>query len=143
MTAEGLATLMGGRRVLRRDVRSDLDLVDAIEGGLPTRAIDELLRADLLDAAEIYDLVVPRRTLAHRREKRQPLSSEESDRLTRVVRAVGRAEEALGERERAARWLRQSNRALSGKRPIDLLDSDVGARMVERVLGRIEHGVIG
>lgn len=143
MTAASLAALLGGRRVLRRDVRSDLDLVDAIEGGLPTRAIDELVRRDLLDASEIYDLVIPRRTLAHRRDRGQPLSSEESDRLTRVVRVVGRAEEALGERARAARWLREPNRALSGKRPIDLLDSDVGARMVDRVLGRVEHGVIG
>jgi uncharacterized protein (DUF2384 family) len=37
--------------------------------------------------------------------------------------------------------LRKPNRALKGNRPIDLLESDLGSRMVERALGRIEHGV--
>lgn len=141
MTAHGVAEKLGGRRVLKREVRSDLDLVDAIRGGLPTRAVEEVLRSGLLEPNELYELVVPRRTLAHRKEKRQPLSPEQSDRLARVVRVAARAEEALGDPEKAARWLRKPNRSLQGKRPIDLLESDIGARMVERALGRIEHGV--
>lgn len=141
MTARGVAERLGGSRVLKREVRSDLDLVDAIERGLPTRAFEAVLRSGLFDPTELYALVVPRRTLAHRKEKRQPLSREQSDRLARLVRIAERAEEALDSREKAARWLRKPNRALQGKRPIDLLESDVGARMVERALGRIEHGV--
>jgi putative toxin-antitoxin system antitoxin component (TIGR02293 family) len=39
-------------------------------------------------------------------------------------------------------WLRTPNTALRGETPISLLETDIGARMVERVLGRIEHGVI-
>jgi putative toxin-antitoxin system antitoxin component (TIGR02293 family) len=100
-----------------------------------------VLRAGLFEPGELYEIVLPRRTLAHRKEKRQPLSPEQSDRLARMVRVAERAEEALGNREKAARWLRKPNRALQRKRPIDLLESDVGARMVERALGRIEHGV--
>lgn len=141
MTSEALARKLGGERVLRRDVHSEHDLVEAIHDGLPTRAVDEVLRAELLEPAELYRLVVPRRTLAHRKEKRQRLTPEQSDRLTRVVRVVARAEEALNDRAKAARWLRKPNRSLNGAKPIELLDSDIGARMVERVLGRIEHGV--
>ena len=69
------------------------------------------------------------------------LSPEESDRSTRVAGVMARAEEALGSREKASRWMRKNNRALGGKRPLDLLESDAGARMVERILGRIEYGV--
>lgn len=141
MTARAVAQKLGGTKVLKREVRSDLDLVDAIQGGLPTGAVDEVLRSGLFQPAELYQIVVPRRTLAHRKEKRQPLSPEQSDRLARLVRLAERAEEALGDRERAAHWLRQPNRALQHKRPLDLLESDLGARMVERALGRIEHGV--
>ena len=82
-----------------------------------------------------------RRTLAHRKEKRQPLSPEQSDRLARLVRVADCAEEALGNRDKAGRWLRKPNRSFQGRRPIELLRSDIGARMVERALGRIEHGV--
>lgn len=143
MTALAVAERLGGNRVLKRQIRSDLDLVAAVHAGLPIRAVDEVLASGMLDASEVYELVVPRRTLAHRREKGQPLTAEQSDRLTRVVRVAARAEEALGDRERAARWLRKANRSLQGERPIDLLESDIGARMVERVLGRIEHGIAG
>jgi putative toxin-antitoxin system antitoxin component (TIGR02293 family) len=141
MSAVLLADLLGGETVLRRNVRSDLDLAELIHEGLPTRAVDMVLRSGLLMVNELYDLVVPRRTLAHRKEKSQALSPEQSDRLVRVVRVTSRANEALGAADKAARWLRKENRALGGKRPIDLLESDVGARMVERILGRIENGV--
>ena len=141
MTARGVAQRLGGDKVLRRRVRSDLELADAIRRGLPTRAVDAVIRSGLFEPGELYALVVPRRTLAHRKEKRQPLSPEQSDRLARLVRIAERAEDALGDPERAARWLRKPNRALEQKRPIDLLESDIGARMIERVLGRIEHGV--
>jgi putative toxin-antitoxin system antitoxin component (TIGR02293 family) len=42
----------------------------------------------------------------------------------------------------AATWLRRPNRALNGESPIHLLDTDVGARQVEDVLGRITHGIV-
>lgn len=141
MTSRSVADKLGGTRVLKRPVRSELDLVDAIQGGLPTRAVEEVLRSGLFQPAEVYALVMPRRTLAHRKSRRQRLSPEQSDRLARLVRVADRAEDALGNAEKAGHWLRRPNRALQGKRPIDLLESGLGARMVERVLGRIEHGV--
>lgn len=142
MTAHGVAERLGGERVLKRDVRTDFDLLDAIEGGLPLATVDSVLKGGIIEPDELYDLVIARRTLAHRKEKRQSLTPEQSDRLARVVRVVARAEEAIGDAEKAGRWLRSANRALQGKRPLDLLDSDVGARMVERVLGGIEHGLV-
>ncbi len=141
MTADAVAEKLGGSRVLKTEVQSELDLARAIHEGLPTRAVDEVLDAGLLEPGEMYQLVVPRRTLAHRKQKRQALSPEQSDRLARVVRVLARAEEAIGDREKAARWMRKPNRALGGMRPLDLLESDVGTRMVERILGRIEHGI--
>ena len=51
------------------------------------------------------------------------------------------AEEVLGTREKAAAWLHDPNRALGGPRPLDQLDTDLGARQVEQILGRIAHGV--
>ena len=141
MTALDVLEIMGGPGVAETEVRSDLDLARAIHLGIAPRAVDEVVEAGLLSPTEVYALVIPRRTLAHRKARRQRLTADESDRLTRVVRAVGRAGEALGSDERAARWLRQPNRALDGHAPLALLDSDVGARTVERVLGRVEHGV--
>src|SRR5215213_8265666 len=134
MTAEAVAERLGGTKVLRKDVRSELDLADLIHEGVPTRSVDLVLESGVMDPNELYSLVIPRRTLAHRKKTRT-LSPEQSDRLVRAVRAFARAEEALGSAEKAARWIRKENRALGGRRPIELLESDAGVRIVERVLG--------
>ncbi len=141
MTVETIAERLGGKKVLRREVRSDLELAAAVREGLSYGALDHVLRSDDLEASEAYALVGSRRTLLRKKQEGKRLSPAESDRLTRVIRIIARADEALGDRVRAHGWLRDPNRALGGEQPLDLLDSDAGARMVERVLGRIEHGI--
>lgn len=141
MTVGAIAERLGGRSILRREVRSELELAEAIREGLSYGALDHVLRSDDLEPNEAYALVGSRRTLLRKKQEGKRLSPAESDRLTRVVRIIARAEEALEDRDRAHRWLRKPNRALGGQQPLDLLDSDAGSRMVERVLGRIEHGI--
>jgi len=53
------------------------------------------------------------------------------------------AKHYLGNDETATRWLRRSNRALGGSTPLELIDTELGARAVENVLGRIAYsGVV-
>ncbi|TVP58396.1 MAG: DUF2384 domain-containing protein [Gemmatimonadales bacterium] len=141
MTSATLAERLGGEKALSTGIHSDLDLADAVRSGIPYPAVEHVIEAGLLSANEMYELVGSRRSLTRKKTKKQPLSAVESDRLARVVRVISRAEEALGDAEAAYRWLRKPNRALGGRRPLDLLASDIGARMVEQSLGRIEHGV--
>jgi len=141
MTSAAIAQWLGGAKVLRVGVRSDLELVKVVRDGLPVGALDALVDRGGLTTAEAERLVIPRRTLAHRRRRRQALSLEESDKLARVARAVAFAEETLGDATRAHEWLRRPTRALGGERPLDLLATEGGARLVEQALGRLAHGV--
>ena len=144
MAAAAVAKKLGGRGVLHREITSELELAAAVRAGLPSSALDHLL--DDLAAwagsqAEVYRVVGSARTLQRKRAQHTKLSADESDRLARLARLLVRAEEALGDAGKARRWLSEPNRALDGQRPLTLLDSDAGALAVERVLGRIEHGV--
>ena len=141
MTPAAVARALGGAKVLKTDVRSEFDLASAAMDGLSPEAAARVLESGLLTPDELYRLVIPRRTLDRRRGEKKALTVDEADRLLRVVRVVVGALEALGDSEKARVWLRTPNRALRGEVPIDLLATDIGARMVERVLGRIEHGV--
>jgi putative toxin-antitoxin system antitoxin component (TIGR02293 family) len=47
----------------------------------------------------------------------------------------------IGNADKAALWLRTPNRALAGEVPIDQLDTDLGVKEVENILGRIAYGV--
>jgi putative toxin-antitoxin system antitoxin component (TIGR02293 family) len=130
----------GGEDAARLDLRSDLALADVIDEGMPTSAVDVALARGILSMEEIYELVVRKRTLQRRRNQKR-LSSEETDKLARVVRGIARAEASLGDSAKTHRWIRDPNRALQGRSPMDLLKSAAGSRAVDKVLGRIEHGI--
>jgi putative toxin-antitoxin system antitoxin component (TIGR02293 family) len=126
---------------LQAAAQAQLAFVEAVRRGLPIGLVDRVVGAGYLTLAEINQLVLPARTLAHRRQHDQPLSPEESDRFARVLRLVALAEETFGDSDKARLWLRRPNRALEGRDPLDLLDTDGGARAVETILGRIGYGV--
>ena len=142
MSAATVAAALGGRRTLKADIASEFDLDTAARAGIPATAIAAVADRGLLTLDELYELVIPRRTLERRRDDAQPLTIVESDRLLRVVRVIVRAADAIGDAEKAHRWLRTPNRALRGESPITLLATDIGARLVEQTLGRLEHGVV-
>jgi putative toxin-antitoxin system antitoxin component (TIGR02293 family) len=119
----------------------ELELAEVVRGGLPVTYLDELLHRPGFTMREVERLVIPRRTLVHRRERRQRLSPEESARLARVVRILYAARETLGTPEKADAWLREPNRALGGSSPLRVAETEPGARAIEAVLGRIAHGV--
>jgi putative toxin-antitoxin system antitoxin component (TIGR02293 family) len=141
MSAASVAAALGGAKVLKKDVHSEFDLAAVAMAGLAAEAARQIVENGLLQPEELYQLVIPRRTFDRRLEEDQPLTVVESDRLLRAARVVVRAVEALGSADKAATWLRTANRALRGVEPLTLLETDIGARMVERALGRIEHGV--
>jgi putative toxin-antitoxin system antitoxin component (TIGR02293 family) len=91
--------------------------------------------------AEIFNLVIPKRTLARRRAAHDPLTVEETDKAMRLKRIAVQAERVFGEPAKAYRWLRKPKRSLNGATPVAYLASEAGARTVEGMLIRIEHGM--
>jgi putative toxin-antitoxin system antitoxin component (TIGR02293 family) len=141
MTTSALAEALGGTPVLGEAIRSPLDWIGALENGLPPEAVDAAVERGILTRDEADELVIPRRTLSHRRQKSQRLTLEESDKLSRIARLTTRAAETFGSQEDAVGWLREPNGALAGQTPLALLRSGEGAVLVEQILGRIDHGV--
>jgi len=144
MTAsEYVVEVLGGPSVFKgRAVPTSTELRERIKQGLPFRSLEsvrERLRLSVPEAATV--LHMPIRTMARRRHTRK-LDPVESDRLYRIARVAAQAVSVFGAEDKATTWLQRPNRALNGELPIRLLDTDVGARQVEDVLGRIEHGIV-
>jgi putative toxin-antitoxin system antitoxin component (TIGR02293 family) len=145
MTAsEYVVEVLGGPSVFKgRALPTLTELRERIKHGLPYRSLEsvrERLRLSAPEAATV--LHMPARTLARRRQARR-LDPDESDRLYRIARVAGQAVSVFGDEYKATTWLQRPNRALNGELPIRLLDTDVGARQVEDILGRIEYGIVG
>jgi putative toxin-antitoxin system antitoxin component (TIGR02293 family) len=118
------------------------DLIESLKRGLPIESFEQLRQRLGLSKAELAQVVgITERTLA-RRFKTGRFSAEESERIYRIARLVENAEDVLETAADAALWLKTPKRYLSGKAPLQYADTEVGAQTVERLLGRIEHGVV-
>ena len=124
------------------DLRSTDDLIEHVKRGLPPSVFD-LLRDELgLAADTLADLAgVSTRTLARSKKKDQLLAPGTSERLVRFARLYEIAAETLGGEEEARHWLKTPKVALGGHTPLDYADTELGAREVENLLGRLAYGV--
>ncbi len=111
-----------------------------VREGLPLSVIDQAIADGRITAAELDRLALSRKTLAHRRILGS-LTPDQSDRLSRLLRTIEDAEATFGDRVKAHTWLRRPSAFLDGEAPLDRLDTDIGTRQVEAMLGRIAHGL--
>jgi len=119
---------------------TESDILNIVEGQLPPSVIKRLAALGL-KRAEIDEVVIPSRTLQHRRSRREKLTVEESDRVLRVIRVLSAAETVYRDRERALAWLRKPHPRLDGRTPLSLLRTDTGSRIVEELLIQIDEGM--
>jgi putative toxin-antitoxin system antitoxin component (TIGR02293 family) len=133
---------LGGERALGRALSSDGDLREAIREGFPPAVVENLMRASGLTLKEVAGALDLSPRSLQRRRRSGRLARFESDRLYRLARTMAIASEYLGDSERARRWLKRPNRALGGVAPVAAIDTELGARQVENLLGRIAYGGI-
>lgn len=120
---------------------SDLDVVRLVRRRLPPQTIGALKQAGL--GRQALERIVPRRTMEHRRLRQELLSLDESERAYRTASTLALAEAVFGTRDKALAWLDAPKTALAGEAPMALLDTDVGARLVEEMLIAIDEGWFG
>jgi putative toxin-antitoxin system antitoxin component (TIGR02293 family) len=136
---EEVARKLGGRSVLGRNVVSLVDLALAVSHRLPLVSLRGLAEAGFTER-EIERFVIPQRTRRHRANQNQPLTIEESDRAVRLLRVQTVAEDAFGSKEKAHTWLRRPLAELSGTTPLDIAQTEAGARVIETILAKIAWG---
>ncbi len=117
------------------------EVIKEIERGLPLSTFiairDEL---GLTDRELALVIRVPKSTLAIRK-KRGKFSFEESERLYRVQGLLEKATEVFGDLEMARKWLKDKAFGLGNVSPLEFARTELGAREVENLLGRLDHGV--
>lgn len=120
--------------------RTDQQMLEIVEEQLPTSSIKRLLALGIT-RSEIDALVIPLRTLQHRRSRREKLTIEESDHVLRVARLLSQAESVYDSRERALAFLRRPHPRLRNRTPLEMAKTDTGSRIVEELLIQIDEGM--
>jgi putative toxin-antitoxin system antitoxin component (TIGR02293 family) len=133
---------LGGKQTLGRVLTNEEQMREAIREGFSPAVVEELMLSSGLTLKELAAALDLSPRSLQRRRRTGRLARFESDRLYRLARIVALANEFIGEHEKAIRWLKRPNRVLGGISPITALDTELGARQVENILGRIAYGGI-
>jgi len=115
--------------------------IDQIRAGLSFQAVQNLQKALDLPMEKIASALGMSRATLHRRKLQGKIDREESEKLVRYQRLLKKAEEVFGDAENAREWLTRPQRGLGNAVPLEFAKSEIGAREVENLLGRIEYGV--
>ena len=136
-----IADVLGGQHTLGRRLGSLGALNDVVASGLPKAALRQTasrIFPGKTDQKRLMNRIVPEATFKRRRDR---LSAAESERTERIARVVAYAEYVWGGLEDARRFLTTPHPALRGKSPLDTAMTELGARQVEEILGKIFHGL--
>lgn len=116
-------------------------MIERVRDGLPFAEFHAMREMLGVTEERMGALLGMSRATLHRRKKSGVLDRGESDRLVRYARLMAHAAAALGGGAGARSWLVAPAIAFQGECPLDYADTEIGAREVEALLGRLEHGV--
>jgi len=105
------------------------DLIRQIQKGLRFSELETLQNSiDMPFEQLAAKLCISRSTLQRRK-------------VMRLSRLLEHATKVFGDIEKARAWLKFPQRGLGGAVPLDYAETEVGAREVDNLLGRIDYGV--
>ena len=115
--------------------------IGRIHAGLSFRAVLNLQKALDVPLEKLASVLGMSRATLHRRKLQGKIDKEESEKLVRYQRLLKKAEDVFGDAASAREWLTHKQTGLGNAVPLEFAKSEIGAREVENLLGRIEYGV--
>ena len=117
------------------------ELIRKIQKGLRFSELETLRSSIDLPFEQLAAKLAISRSTLQRRKAAGRLSPDESDKVMRLSRLLEHATNVFGDIERARAWLKFPQRGLGNAIPLDYAETEVGAREVDDLLGRIEYSV--
>ena len=136
--------VLGGKKVLRKEIKDRSDLIELSDKGLTKDALKHLAKFLSLTMGQMAELLpITERTILRytRARKAKHFNRIVSEQILQIADVAARGVEVFEDKDKFLKWMNHPNRALAGKTPLSLLDSRFGTEMVLDELGRIEYGV--
>ena len=129
-----------------------MDQIALEREGLPAIVVASLAQAMAVSRVRMFEMMnVPRATMEKKIAGGEVLTGVANRCALNLLRLLAHAREILHDSTSAeagrfdaarwlGRWIETPQPALGGKKPADLLDTEVGASMVDRTLGAMRSG---
>ncbi len=133
--------ILGGKEFARTEPKSGLDYLNAGNEGIRKESVlrlAKILEVPMKDIAALLNLSY--KTL-ERKKPTDTLDSLSSSLSIEIAETISKGLSVFEDSAKLNRWLRKENKGLQGKKPIDLLSTPTGLKLVNGILGRIEEGI--
>ena len=135
------ATATLEKKLIRAKSRHPPELIRRIRQGLHFRELQALQDNIDIPLEQLAGKLAISRSTLQRRKVTGRLSPDESDKVMRFSRLLKHAIDVFGNLDKARAWLKHPQRGLGGVVPLDYAETEIGAREVENLLGRIDYSV--
>jgi putative toxin-antitoxin system antitoxin component (TIGR02293 family) len=130
---------------LGEETKTEFDLAQIVRKGLPL-TVQSAFLSHGMTKDEFHLIVIPHRTFRHRTERRnkgieEVLTPDESDKAVRAARVLTLAERVFASRDKAFSWMRAAKKRFNGETPMEMLQTEAGARLVEQMLIQLDEGM--
>ena len=129
------------KKVPSAKAKHPTELIRKIQKGLRFSELETLQNTLDLPFEQLAAKLAISRSTLQRRKAAGRLSPDESDKVMRLQRLLEHATKVFGDVEKARAWLKHPQYGLGGAVPLDYAETEIGAREVDDLLGRIDYGV--
>lgn len=133
--------LLGGKSFMAKLPETSIDFWVAGNTGIKKDAIIHLASVLDLPMKDMAALLSLSYKTVSRMRKTDRFGSLESSLAIEIARVMAKGLMVFEDINTLRRWITKANRALAGKRPIDLFHTPTGINNVQSILVRIEEGV--
>lgn len=120
------------------EINNAMDEIRLTQQGISV-SVYESIKSLGASTAELGWIIKPR-TLTHRKDKKESLTQEESGRWLRAAKVQALALEVFGDQDKAAIWLHKPRKQFDNQPASFLIQTEVGAQLVEDTLNQIDSG---
>jgi len=136
-----MKTAMLDKKTHSSKAKHPTELIRKIQKGLRFSELETLQTSIGMPFEQLAAKLCISRSTLQRRKAAGRLSPDESDKVLRFARLLEHATDVFGDVDKARAWLKHPQYGLGGAVPLDYAETEIGAREVDNLLGRIDYGV--
>jgi putative toxin-antitoxin system antitoxin component (TIGR02293 family) len=136
-----MKTAMLDKKTHSAKAKHPTELIRKIQKGLRFSELETLQTSIGMPFEQLAAKLCISRSTLQRRKAAGRLSPDESDKVLRFARLLEHATDVFGDVDKARAWLKHPQYGLGGAVPLDYAETEIGAREVDNLLGRIDYGV--
>lgn len=126
---------------LTSNFQNEMDLVKLSRSGLFKQSVTNMAAKFGITQEKICELLHMSARNFQRIKDNSPLDIYTSEQTIEMAHVYSKAHQIFADEDAIKQWFQTPNYALGNQKPLDLLDTSFGVKMVSDVLGRIEHGI--